>query len=332
MSQDWIAPQTELWFYSFDQNQIRDIKRKYMKTCNYWAKVLAVTLTVPQLKGTFKMKSKRLILSTVVALAGFLPQSNAALTVDLGTASSFAVLAYSGITDAGGASTIKGNVGLSPTTGTFIGLTAGQVNGTIYAVDAFGPLGSVNNPGLLTTAKSDLSAAYTDAAGRPVPVANAFTGTDNQLGGQTLFPGVYSFGNASTANLIGTLTLDANGDLNPVWIFQASSDLITATSSKVVFKNGATSCDVFWQVGSSATIGTYSDFAGTIMAYASIGLDTGATLHGRALAETAAVTLGHNTIDVTCIPEASSFWAGAFCASIFAWQGLVVWRRKTARA
>jgi hypothetical protein len=170
-------------------------------------------------------------------------------------------------------------------------------------------------------------------------VANAFGVVDNQLGDATrgglpLPSGVYSFGHAATANLIGTLTLDAGGDPNAVWIFKASSDLITASSSKVVFKDGVGSpCNVFWEVGSSATLGTLTAFVGNIMAYASVGLDTGATLDGSALAETAAVTLDHNTITVpTCVPEVSSFWPGACCASLFAWQWLVVWRRKAGRS
>jgi hypothetical protein len=239
-------------------------------------------------------------MALVIAAAIFLHHNATAIpTVNLGAASSFAILAGSQITDAGGASTIvSGDVGLSPTTGAAIGLTAPQViGGTIYSVNAFGPLGSVNNPGLLTTAKNDLSTAYTDAANRPVPGANAFGVTDNQLGGKTLLSGAYSFGHAATANLIGTLTLDAQGNPNAVWIFQASSDLITASSSKVVFKDGVgDACNVFWEVGSSATLGTYTDFVGNIMAYASVGLDTGAILDGSALAENAAVTLDHNTI------------------------------------
>jgi hypothetical protein len=260
-------------------------------------------------------------IALVVAAAIFLHHNATAIpTVDLGTASSFAILAASEITDVqvppGGTSKIvTGDVGLSPATGASIGLTASQVvGGTIYAVNAFGPLGSVNNPGLLTTATHDLGLAYTDAANRPVPGANAFGVADNQLGGKTLVSGVYSFGHAPTANLIGTLTLDAQGDPNAVWIFQASSDLITASTSKVLFVNGVGSaCNVFWEVGSSATLGTYSAFVGNIMAYASVGLDTGATLDGSAMAETAAVTLDHNIItgedcsaNGGCVPDTGS--------------------------
>jgi hypothetical protein len=138
-----------------------------------------------------------------------------------------------------------------------------------------------------------LSAAFTDASGR---TATPLAGADNQLGGKTLFTGVYSVPAASTANLIGTLTLDAQGDPNAVFIIQASSTLVTASHSSVVLINGAQACHVFWAVDSSATLGTYTDFVGNIMAYASVGLNTGATLDGSALAETAAVTLDDNTI------------------------------------
>ena len=231
----------------------------------------------------------------IVAAAIFL-QHNAMANpamVNLGSDSSFAVLAGSEITDAGGASTITGNVGLSPTTGAAIGLTSGQVNGTIYAVDAAGPAGSVSDSGSLTTAKIDLNTAFTYASGL---TATSLAGGDNQLGGQTLFAGVYSVAAASTANLIGTLTLDAQGNLNAVFIIQASSTLITASDSSVVLINGAQACHVFWVVDSSATLGTGTDFMGNILALTSIVLDTGATVDGRLLAENAAVTLDHNTI------------------------------------
>jgi hypothetical protein len=246
--------------------------------------------------------ARRIPMALVAAVAmTFLHQNAMAnpTTVNLGTASSFAILAYSEITDAGGASTITGNVGLSPTTGTFIGLTTGQVGGTIYAVDTSGPAGVAgNNPGLLTTATGNLglSGAYNDAFSR-TPTTPSYGTTDKALDGLTLPSGVYNFGHAATANLTTTLTLDAGGDPNAVWIFQATSDLVTGSGSKVVFLNGVGSpCNVFWVVGSSATLGTYTDFIGNIMAYASVGLDTGATLDGSALAENAAVTLDHNTI------------------------------------
>jgi len=202
----------------------------------------------------------------------------ATATVNLGTADSFAILAGTGITNVP-TSVITGNVGLSPAAGSNYdaGVTQAQVTGTIYAVDAAGPAGSVNNPALLTTAKNDLTAAYTDASGRTG--ATVLTGADNQLGGKTLTPGVYSFSHASTANLTAAspLTLSGNG----VFIFQASSDLIIASASHVNLINGAQPCNIFWTVPSSAaSIGSNSFFVGTIMAYASINLATGANVQG----------------------------------------------------
>lgn len=213
-------------------------------------------------------------------------------TVGLGTADSFALLAGSAVTNVP-VSSITGDVGLSPAAGSFVGVTCAEVTGTIYSVDASGPLPCrVTNAGLLTTAKNDLTTAYNDAAGRTPDTT--FVAGDNQLGGQTLIAGVYRFGSATTANLIGNLTL--NGSASDIWIFQATSDLVTASSSSVTFSGGAQACNVFWQVGSSATIGTSTSFAGTIMADQSIALQTNATLVGRALARIAAVTLDQNTI------------------------------------
>jgi hypothetical protein len=234
-----------------------------------------------------------LLLLSSLALSGVV--AKAIPMVDLGTASSFTILAGSKITDAGGVSTTTGDVGLSPASGFFIGLTAAQAGGTIYATDAAGPLGSANNPALLTTAKNDLTAAYIDAAGRS---ATTTYSPIFDLAGLTLSSGVYN--DPSSFGLTGTLTLDAGGDPNAVWIFQTGSTLTTASSSKVVFKDGVgSSCNVFWQIGSSATIGTYSDFVGNIMADQSIALDAYATLDGSALARIGAVTLDHNTISMS---------------------------------
>ncbi|HUP32105.1 MAG TPA: ice-binding family protein [Gaiellaceae bacterium] len=213
-------------------------------------------------------------------------------TIGLGTADSFAILAGSAVTNVP-VSAITGDVGLSPAAGSFIGVTCAEVTGTIYSRDASGPLPCrVTNDGLLTTAKNDLTTAYNDAAGRTPDTT--FIAGDNQLGGQTLIAGVYRFGSATTANLIGNLTL--NGSASDIWIFQATSTLVTASSSSVTFTGGAQACNVFWQVGSSATIGTSTSFAGTIMADQQIALQTNATLQGRALARIAAVTLDQNTI------------------------------------
>jgi type VI secretion system secreted protein VgrG len=289
-----------------------------MKTykCNYWAKMLAVTLTAPQLKGTFKMKSKLLILSVLVALAGFLPQSKAALT--LGSAASFGVLGGSTVTSTGN-TVVNGNVGLYPGT-SITGFGPGIVNGTIY-----------NNNAVAQQAQADALTAYNILAGEPV--FHDLTGQD--LGTLILAPGVYFF--SSSAQLTKTLTLSGNG----LYDFQIGSTLTTAAGapsnpgSSVVLTGGAQACQVFWQVGSSATIGTYSDFVGNILALTSITANTGATVDGRLLALNGAVTLDDNLISVPIcvpVPEASSFWPGAFCASVFGWQWLGVWRRKTARS
>ncbi len=229
-----------------------------------------------------------LILAATIMVA-HRPLAASPAPVDLGSAAGFTILAYSAITSTGGGA-VNGDVGLSPTTGGSItGLSKAQVSGTIYAVDSSGPTGSVADPDLLTAAKAALDTAYNDAAGR---LADRITLTaDENLGGQTLAPGLY--GSASSLRIAGDLTLDANGDPNAVWIFQMGSTLTTAAgsgASRVILADGARSRNVFWQVGSSATIGTFSVFKGTIMAAVSITLDTSSTVDGRALARGGQVT------------------------------------------
>lgn len=224
-------------------------------------------------------------------------QALAVTTVNLGTAAGFAVLAGTAVTDVP-SSVITGDVGLSPAAGSnYAGLTAAEVTGTIYAVDATGPGGSVNNPALLTTAKNDLTTAYTDAAGK-TPVTTTFSAADNQLGGQTLTPGVYAFGHATTANITAAtpLTLDGQNDSNAVFVFQASSDLVTASGSTVRLINGAQACNVFWQVTSSMTLGTSSTFVGNVLALTSITDNGSSTVNGRLLARNGQVALNKTTI------------------------------------
>jgi len=155
-------------------------------------------------------------------------------------------------------------------------------------------------------AESDLSTAYNSAAS--APCGTTLTGQD--LGGLTLTPGVYCFG--SSAQLTGTLTLDAQGNPNAVFLFQIGSTLTTASGSSVVFANGGQGNDLFWQVGSSATLGTGTDFAGNILALTSITLNTGANIAcGSALAQNGAVTMDTNYVygctaglgDASDVPE-----------------------------
>lgn len=201
--------------------------------------------------------------------------------VGMGSAKSFAVLAGSGITNTG-ATTLSGtdgaNIGSSPT-GTFTGDTTVTTTGTKYlAADA-----------VTAAAQNDLITAYNDAAGRTSATAIAA-----DLGGQTLTQGVYN--SASSIGLTGTLTLDGENDPAAVWIFQAGSTLTTASASQVNLINGAQACNVFWQVGSSATFGTNSTFVGHVIALTSITATTGATFQGQLLARNGAVTLDTNTI------------------------------------
>jgi hypothetical protein len=197
--------------------------------------------------------------------------------ISLGTAANFAILAGATVTNTG-ATTINGDLGLSPGTAV-TGFPPGQMNGTIHAADA-----------VALQAKTDLNAAYDDAAGRAttatVPV---------ELGQTTRTPGVYE-SPAGTFGITGALTLDAQGDPNAIFIFKAASTLITASESNVILVNGAKSSNVFWKVGSSATLGTYSILRGNVMALASITVTTGVTVDGRTLARTAAVTLDTDTI------------------------------------
>jgi hypothetical protein len=137
-------------------------------------------------------------------------------------------------------------------------------------------------------AQSDANIAYDDAAGR-----TPFTSVATELGGTTLTPGVYR---GATLGITGTLTLDAKGDPNAVFVFQAGSTLITASDSQIVLINGASPCNVFWQVPSSATLGVDSKFVGTVLAHTSIAAQTGAAIQGRLFASTASVTLDNNTI------------------------------------
>jgi hypothetical protein len=198
--------------------------------------------------------------------------------VPLGSTAPFAVLAATTVTTIP-TTTINGDLGVSPGN-TVSG--APIVNGTLHLGDP-----------IAAQAQLDLTIAYNDAAGRSLDAVLVA----GNLGGQTLAPGLYK----STSSLeisSGDLTLDAQGDPNAVWIFQMASTLVTTVGRQVILTGGAQAANVFWQVGSSATIGGSSVFKGTILADQSITMNTSATLDGRTLARNGAVALDANTITV----------------------------------
>lgn len=243
-----------------------------------------------------KFLSILIILVLSLALAGNVyARPLAATSPNLGAADSFAILAGTPNITNVPTSQITGDVGLSPAAGAGIGLTAAQVTGTIYTVDATGPAGSVKNPAYLTNAKKALVTAYNRLSSTDnVPCTTTYTGVKD-LVGLTLVPGVYCAG--SSFALSGTLILDDTDNAGGVWIFRSPSTSIADGTAKVQFLNGTgSSCNVWWKVTSSATLGTGTVFIGNIIALTSITLKSGATLDGRALARNGAVTLANNTI------------------------------------
>jgi hypothetical protein len=208
------------------------------------------------------------------------PTADAAIvpTVPLATAAEYSVLAATTVTNTG-PSVLAGSLGVSPGSAV-VGFPPGIVLPPSTVQAASGPA---------ATAQANLTIAYNNAAGRPLDAE-----VPADLAGQTLQGGVY----AATANgplgLTGTVTLDGAGDPSSVFIFQTGSTLITGSGSTVALINGAQECNVFWQVGSSATLGTSSTFRGNILALTSVTVQTGATVAGRALARNGAVTLDTN--------------------------------------
>ncbi len=202
------------------------------------------------------------------------------LPVPLGTSSSYAVLAYSTVTSTG-ATALTGNLGLFPGS-SVTGFPPGTVSGSINAGNAAAGI-----------AEGNLTAAYNNASAR----SNCAVSIAGNIGGQTLTPGLYK-STSSVAISSGDLTLNGQGNSQSIFVFEVASTLTTTSGRQVILANGARAANIYWQVGSSATLGTTSVFQGTIMAMASISLDTGATLEGRALARTGGVTMQSNTIVV----------------------------------
>ena len=258
------------------------------------------------------MKTKILILLAITALAGFSLQAKA--NIVLGTAGDFAVLAGSTVTNTGSSVIDGGHVGVTPGSA-ITGFPPGVLVTPfmMHAADA-----------IAIQAQNDLTTAYNAAAG--LTPTQDLTGQD--LGGLILLPGVYSF--SSSAALTGTLTLNAQGDPNAQFVFQIGNTLITATSSSVVMINGGSmGGSVFWQVGSSATLGTSTAFEGHILALTSITLNTGATiLDGSALARNGAVTLDTNRITTdSVVPEPATMTLFLLGSALLGLPRLRIWKR-----
>jgi len=245
------------------------------------------------MKKHYKMGSISLFLVLPLILMVAVPtirvKAQGQPTVNLGKTSTFAVLAGSTITNTGATKingsaggningNVGGDVGLYPGTA-FTGRSSATISGSVHLADT-----------VAIAAKNDLVTAYNDAAGR-TPV----TRIPSELGNTTLTPGTYDSADG-TFKITGSLTLDAKGDPDGVFVFKTASSLITASSSKVNVINSARFCRIFWKVGSSATLGTNSTFVGHILALTSIAAKTGATVQGQLLARNGAVTLDNNTI------------------------------------
>jgi Ice-binding-like len=209
--------------------------------------------------------------------------------VRLGTAGNFAILSKSGITDVY-ASAITGNVGTSPITGAAMRLTCGEVTGKIYVVDAAGPLPcALNDATTLTAAIGDMETAYVDAKGRVSPGFVELGA--GEIGGLTLAPGLYKWGTGLKISTDVTLT----GGANDVWIFQVAGTMKQASSTRVTLTGGAQAKNIFWQVAGTVTIGTTAHLEGVVLAKTLIAVNTGASVNGRLLAQTA-VTLQMNAV------------------------------------
>jgi len=269
-----IKKKTKSFELLLDSNKMEILMKTYTKNStaiiNKWLRLAGAMLII-----------------ALLAPASAVPQSPA--PVNLRTAGNFAILAGSGVNNIGTLTHIYGDVGSFPTA-TINGLIPGNVTGILYSTADT----------LVTLAKVDLDSAYNDAQGRSL---NAIS-LPGQLGGLTLAPGLYV--NSSSTGISGTgpnaiLTLDAAGDANAVWIFKMGSTLVTDAGTSIVLAGSAKAGNIFWQVGTSATLGTNSTFYGNIMAEASITLTTGVNLYGRALTRIAMVSLDANTVTIPLV-------------------------------
>ena len=209
--------------------------------------------------------------------------------VNLGLAGDFVILSKTGITDVY-KSSVTGDIGSSPISGAAILIKCTEVAGTIYSVNAAGPLPCrVTNPSRLTTAVSNMQTAYTDAAGRSNP--NFLNLGAGNIGGKTLTAGLYKF----TTDVVIPTNVTISGSSTDVWIFQVSGTLKMSSAVRIILAGGAQAKNIFWQTAGATTLGTTSHFEGNILGKTGINMQTGATINGRMLAQTA-VTLQMNTV------------------------------------
>jgi len=238
-----------------------------------------------------KKYSNKLLLAVLLGIfvAGIANAGSGPMPVDLGNAQTFAILSQSGITDVY-RSAIVGDVGTSPITGAALLLTCGEVSGNIYTVDAAGPLPcAITDATFLTMAVGDMGFAYDDAAGRVSPDFTELGA--GEIGGLTLEPGLYKW---SSCLLIST-DVTLSGGPDDVWIFQVAGTLNQANSTRVTLANGALAKNIVWQVAGAVTLGTNAHFEGVVLGKTMIAVNTGTSVNGRLLAQTA-VTLQMNAI------------------------------------
>jgi hypothetical protein len=221
--------------------------------------------------------------------------SSTLAAVNLRTAGNYVILAKTAVNNSP-TSAITGNIGLSPAATSYITgfsltnatgyATSSQVTGRVYAADMVTPTSSN-----LTTAISDMSTAYTDAAGRPTPDYSELA-TGN-IGGRTLLPGLYKW----TSNVSIPTDIVISGSATDVWIFQISGNLSLASAVNVTLSGGAKAENIFWQVAGTVTMGTTAHVEGVILSKTSVTLNTGATFNGRALAQTAVILDGNTVVN-----------------------------------